>query len=191
MIKIKQMLLLSASMIFAASSFAKDCSDVEFNSELRDKFPQIDEACLDILDHEGNQYIKLSGKIVSANTRSIALRWKRADGSYIDNVFRTKTLDPSFRIKIEGRKVRPSSLRRGQEINTYIMLGGDIATLMSDEPLAVAVQSAAMDDVATIDFDEAPAAMPTTASILPMLGLLGMFSLAMGGFVRVYRKRVA
>ena len=189
MLRVNKVMLLVATMAFTASSFAKDCSDVEFNSKLQDRFPQIDEACLDILDHEGNQYVKLSGKVVSANSRSIALRWKRADGSYIDNVFRTKTLDSDFRVNVDGRKMRAGSLRRGQELNTYIMLGGDIAALMSDEPIAEAVANATT--TSSMAFEEAPAAMPTTASILPMLGLFGVFSIAMGGLVRIYRKRVA
>jgi hypothetical protein len=188
MLRTRQILILGAAMAFTTSAFAKDCSDVEFSADLRDRFPQIDEACLDVMDHEGNQYVKLSAKVVSANSRTIALRYQRQDGSYIKEVFRSKALPSDFRINIQGRKVRPSSLKRGQELNTYVMLGGEIATLMSDEPLAVAVASSTGAD---IDFDEAPAAMPTTASIIPMLGLFGVFSLAMGGLVRIYRKRVA
>ena len=188
MLKIKQALLLSAAMTFTASSFATECSDVDFNDDVRANFPQIDEACLGILDHEGNQYIKLSGKVVSSSSRTVALRWQRSDGSYISNVFRSKELASDFRINIEGRKVRPSSLVRGQEVNMYVMLGGEIATIMSDEPLEVAV---ATSTATVVDFDEAPTAMPTTASILPMLGLFGILSLGMGGLVRIYRKRVA
>ncbi len=187
MLKIKQGLFLAAAMVFAASSFADECSDVEFNAELKDRFPQIDEACLEVLDYQGNQYVKLSGKVVSASPRSIALRWKRPDGSYISNVFRTKKLASDFRINIEGRKVRPGSLRRGQELNTYIMLGGTIAALISDEPIAETVASSTATEV---DFDEAPTVMPTTASILPMLGLFGVFSLAIGFLFRVFRKRM-
>ena len=188
MLRIRQKLVLVAAMAFTTSAFAKDCSDVEFSSDLRERFPQIDEACLDVMDHEGNQYVKLSAKVVSANSRSIAMRLQRQDGSYINEVFRSKALPSSFRIDIQGSKVRPSSLKRGQEINTYVMLGGENASLMSDAPLAVA---AATTTATVIDFDEAPAAMPTTASIIPMLGLFGVFSLAMGGLVRIYRKRVA
>lgn len=171
-------------MIFAANSLADECSDVQFGSDAQDRFPQIDEACLGILDYQGEKYVRLSGKIVSANSRVIALRWQRPDGSYINNIFRTKRLDPAFRISIEGRDVKPSSLRRGQEINTYVKLGGEIATLMSDASLETTTVSAM-----AVDFDPAPAEMPTTASMLPTLGLLGVLSLGIGGLIRIFRKK--
>jgi hypothetical protein len=182
--KIREILLIVATMIFAANSLADECSDVQFGGELQDRYPKIDEACLGILDYRGEQYVSLSGKIVSANSRVIALRWKRPDGSYIKDIFRSKSLDPSFRINLDGKDVRPSSLQRGQEINTYVKLGGDIATLMSDANLETAAVTAM-----AVDFDPAPVAMPTTASMLPTLGLLGFLSLVVGGLIRIYRKK--
>ena len=184
MFKIREIALIIVTMIFAANSLADECSDVQFGSDLKNRFPQIDEACLGILDYQGEQYVRLSGKIVSANSRVIALRWQRPDGSYINDIFRSKSLDPAFRINIEGRDVRPSSLRRGQEINTYVKLGGEIATLMSDAKLETATVTAM-----AVDFDPAPAEMPTTASMLPTLGLLGVLSLGIGGLIRILRKR--
>ena len=186
MFKIREILLIVATMIFATNSLADECSDVQFGSELQDRYPKIDEACLGILDYRGEQYVSLSGKIVSANSRVIALRWKRPDGSYIKDIFRSKSLDPAFRISIDGKDVRPSSLRRGQEINTYVKLGGEIATLMSDANLETAAVTAM-----AVDFDPAPAEMPTTASILPTLGLFGVLSLGVGGLIRIYRKKVS
>lgn len=190
MLKFRQLLLLLVTMIFVVNSLADECSDVQFSDELRDRFPQIDEACLDILDYQGAQYVRLSGKIVSANSKIIALRWKRQDGSYISNVFRTKELDPEFRIRIEGRDVRPARMQRGQEINTYVRLGGDIATLMSDTNLETVASAAVTSAAIAIDFDAAPAEMPRTASILPMLGLFGVLSLGIGGLIRIFRKGV-
>jgi hypothetical protein len=184
MFKIRDIMLIVATMIFAANSLADECSDVQFGSDLQDRFPQIDEACLGILDYRGEKYVKLSGKVVSANSRVISLRWQRADGSYIKDIFRTKRLDPAFRINIQGRDVRPSSLLRGQEINTYVKLGGEIATLMSDANLETVTVTAM-----AVDFDPAPVEMPTTASILPTLGLLGVLSLGIGGLIRIFRTR--
>jgi hypothetical protein len=181
--KFREILLIVTTMMFAANSLADECSDVQFGGELQDRYPKIDEACLGILDYRGERYVNLSGKIVSANSRVIALRWKRPDGSYIKDIFRTKRLDPAFRINLDGKDVRPSSLLRGQEINTYVKLGGDIATLMSDANLATAAVTAM-----AVDFDPAPTSMPTTASVLPTLGLLGLLSLAVGGLIRIYRK---
>ena len=184
MFKIRVILLIVATIIFTPNSFADECSDVQFGGELQDRYPQIDEACLGILDYQGEQYVRLSGKVVSANNRVISLRWKRPDGSYIKNIFRSKRLDPAFRINLDGKNVRPSSLLRGQEINTYVKLGGDIATLMSDTNLETAAVTAM-----AVDFDPAPAEMPTTASILPTLGLFGVLSLVVGGLIRIFRKR--
>lgn len=185
MFKIRQTLLLLAAMMLSVNSLADECSDVQFNDELRDRFPQIEEACLGILDYQGDQWVQLSGKIVSANKRVIALRWKRQDGSYISDIFRTKELDPEFRISVEGRDTKPANLRRGQEINTYVRLGGSVATLMSDDTLETVTATAV-----AIDFDPAPAEMPTTASLLPMLGLFGVLSLGLGGLMRIFRKRI-
>jgi hypothetical protein len=183
--KIREILLLVATMMFAANSLADECSDVQFGGDLESRYPKINEACLGILDYRGEKYVRLSGKVVSANSRVIALRWKRPDETYIKDIFRTKSLDPDFRINIEGKDVRPSKLRRGQEINTYVMLGGEIATLMSDSDDLGTVTLSAM----AVDFDRAPAEMPTTASILPTLGLFGVLSLGIGGLIRIFRKR--
>jgi hypothetical protein len=186
MFKIKATILIVATMFFAANSLADECSDVQFGGDLQDRYPKIEEACLGILDYQGEKYVRLSGKVVSSNSRVLTLRWQRPDGSYINDIFRTKRLDPAFRINIGGRDVRPSSLLRGQEINTYVKLGGEIATLMSDADDLGAVTLTAM----AVDFDPAPTEMPTTASILPTLGLLGVLSLGIGGLIRIFRKKV-
>jgi hypothetical protein len=186
MFKIRTIILSVATMVFAANSLADECSDVQFGGDLQNRYPKINEACLGILDYHGDQYVRLSGKIVSSSNRFVTLRWQRPDGSYINDIFRTKRLDPAFRLNIGGKNVRPSSLLRGQEINTYVMLGGEIATLMSDADDLETITLTAM----AVDFDPAPVEMPTTASILPTLGLLGVLSLGIGGLIRIFRKRV-
>jgi len=65
-------------------------------------------------------------------------------------------------------------------------MGGEMATLMSDADLETATATAV-----AVDFDPAPAEMPTTSSILPTLGLVGVFSLGIGGLIRIFRKRVS
>jgi hypothetical protein len=176
--------------MFTASSFAAEtnCLDVQFSDELYERFPNINEACLQIIDQEGEQYVKLKGKVLRANSRILSLRWQRRDGSYISEIYRSKPLPSEFRIQIDGNPVRPRQLERGQELNVYVKLGGDMASIIAAPE--VELIPALVDLVAeVIDFDPAPTTLPTTAGLLPAIGLLGLMSLGFGLLIRLFRRR--
>ncbi len=186
----RKMLALVGLLVWTNFSFAETtCFEVEFSDDLYERFPQIDEACLRVLEFNGEKYVNLEGKIVRASSRTISLRWKRTDGTYISEVFKTKPLPRDFTIRINDKEVRPSALERGQVINTYIKLGGATATLMTAPDVTL---EAALDNMidAVIDFDKSTDMLPSTASIVPLLGLLGVFLIGVAVSIRLYLSKV-
>ncbi|HIG40929.1 MAG: hypothetical protein ABGY96_24910 [bacterium] len=185
-----KILALVSLLVWTNFSFAETtCFEVEFSDDLHERFPKIDEACLRVLDFNGERYANLEGKIVRASSRTISLRWKRTDGTYISDVFKTKPLPRDFAIRISGKEVRPSALERGQVINTYIKLGGAAATLMAAPDVTLEVALDNMID-AVIDFDSSTEMLPSTASIVPLLGLLGVLLIGAAVSIRLYLSKL-
>ncbi len=101
----------------------------------------------------------------------------------------TYDVPPDFRFDIDGRKVRTRDLNRGDRINAYVTMhetapheihhversGGSVTVISSDTPEPVA------------DRDM----LPSTASPLPLIGLLGALSLGLGGLGFAVRRRLS
>ena len=180
----KRTLLPFIFMALSLPAMATTCDEIEFSDALHDRFPKIDEACIRVLDYMDEKYINLEGKIVRAGSETISLRWQRADGTYIDDVFKTKPLGRDFRIEIDGENLRPFQLEKNQPIRMYVKVGGTAATLAAaNEELAT---SLARENESAIDFDAQT--LPATASALPLLGFAGMLLLALAFLTRRYRQ---
>jgi hypothetical protein len=116
-------------MLLSLPALATTCDEIEFSDALHDRFPKIDEACIRVLDYMNEKHINLEGKIVRAGSETISLRWQRADGTYIKDIFKTKPLGKNFRIEIDGESLRPFQLEKNQAIRMYVKVGGTAATL--------------------------------------------------------------
>ena len=95
------------------------------------------------------------------------------------------TPDPSGRVWVGNRKMRVRDMNRGDEIGIYISIDKFFQDSVDEVAFAVPDDSAESHAIVPL----APAAsLPTTASVLPALGLGSGLLLAAGLFMRRFRK---
>lgn len=184
----KILLCLSALplLALAAPASAVTCDEVEFGSDLTDRFPTIADACLDVVERDGQQYVHMKAELARRPSGNHGVfRFKHADGTYGP----TQAIDvpPSWRARIEGRDYRLRDLSSGQELDVYI------------PPDRWAVHVDAPDDeldetivlITVIEPREEAPMLPATASNMPLFALFGALALLGAGALRVARRNAA
>ena len=180
--------LFAANLAFAAAheSAIPTCADLEFTQQILDVLPEANAACLAVVEQGGELYAEFQAEIVRVRGGEVRAKFKRADGSFTE----THSFRPPSdqRVNIGGRSYRYSQLTRGQKLN--LMLPADrfeVAIADDDDHMTPQVTTIA---VVTV-FRPAPemAALPATAGLLPLIGLLGGLLTALGaGMVLIRRK---
>jgi len=137
------------------------CDDITFGYEMTSRFPRVGDACLAVVEVDGERFAKMSVEIVRTGNNRATFKFKLPDGSY--GPTQSTDLDPSWRANINGRDYRVRELGIGQELNIY-------------------VPSDRWEDTG------GGAALPSTASFMPMFGLLGGAALFSAFLMRVFRR---
>jgi hypothetical protein len=170
-------LSVSASQLMAAEkveSTSVTCSDLNWSEEVLAINPDVAAFCQTVYEKDGKLYAKTSVEVVRVRGSNMTFRPIHLDGTRGDS--RSVTLASDWRANIGGRDYRASDLSRGQELNVY--LPEDRFALSIEEitePVAI--------EEATV--------MPTTASPLFLIGLVGSGFLALGGMLSGIRRRLA
>lgn len=140
--------------------------------------PDLFGACQEVVMRNGEPYIKVSAIVRRASRDNVRL--------YIPATDRTVEITPEedLRVLIDGRKVRPSRLDRGQEINIYLEVAE--FTRPRPEPVEQVVLATETEEIRVVEATPV-AALPTTASMLPALGLFGGLFVLGGLLVRRLR----
>jgi hypothetical protein len=174
-------LLLSLGMGQAmAQNAAPTCGDLNWSADVLASNPDIASACNGVYEKNGKLYAKVGIEVVRVRGNRMTFRTVRTDGSKGDS--RSIVLDNGFRAEIGGREYRVSDLMRGQKLNVY----------MPEDRFALIVEDA--DGPDTMDMmviEEERVEMPTTATPLFLIGLLGGAFLALGGLLSGIRRRLA
>ncbi len=163
-----------------AQDAAPTCADLNWSAEVLASNPDIAQSCKGVYEKNGELYAKVSIEVIRVRGNRMTFRPMHTDGSKGDS--RSIVLDNSFRAEIGGREYRASDLMRGQELNVY----------MPQDRFALAVEDADGPDAADmVVIEEEMVEMPTTASPLFMIGLLGGAFVALGGILSGIRRRLA
>jgi hypothetical protein len=157
-----------------AQDAAPTCADLNWAADVLAANPDIAQSCKGVYEKNGEMYAKVSIEVVRVRGNRMTFRPMHTDGSKGNS--RSIVLDNSFRAEIGGREYRASDLMRGQELNVY----------MPPDRFALAVDEE-LDMVVTEEVVE----MPTTASPLFLIGLLGGAFVALGGMLSGIRRRLA
>ena len=161
------------------------CDDITFGYEVTSKFANVGDACLDVVEVDGERFAKLSVELVRTGNNRATFKFKMPDGSY--GPTQTADLDPSWRTEIDGRNYRIRELARGQELNIYVPSDRWEAHVATNTTGYFAVYyPVAMDDE---DMGGSGAALPATASFMPMFGLFGGAALFSAFLMSVFRRR--
>ena len=165
--------LVLAAAVQAQEPTALSCSDFRPTPAALERYPQLEGACEAVVERGGELYVLYRAVVRRSSSRRVVL--------YIPAVDRTVEVEPKpgARAIIDGRKVRPRQLERGQELRIYL------AVSEFAEPVIDEIAFTTEEDLIIEHY----VALPSTASRWPAVGLLGV--LLVGAAIVLRRVRLA
>lgn len=176
-------MLLGGLLCFSAAASAEEvrselsCADFVPTEEGLARFPNLEGACEGVVERDGELFGLFRAIVRAPGNRTTVL--------YIPATDKTVRFspEPGTHVIINGEKLRPINLTRGQEIRIYLSLA-EFAKPNIEEVVLVTESNVLIEhEVETV------AALPTTASLLPALGLGSLVLVGAGWLIR--RRRVA
>ena len=166
------------------------CERVHFSEEVLARFPNIRQACLDVITKGDQQYAVVKADLVRSSPRRMTIRVKRPDGSHSDPI--GVNVAPNERLNVGGKPMAIQDVAIGQELTAYISVKDPgIALAPAEEsevveftPVPATPATPPEPAVAAV-----PAEMPKTATSLPLLGSIGLGLLALGAGFAFLRRR--
>jgi LPXTG-motif cell wall-anchored protein len=166
------------------------CERVEFSAEVMARFPNIRQACLDVITKGDQTYAVVKADLVRATSRRMTIRVKRPDGSHSDPI--GVNIAPNERLNVGGKPTAVQDLAIGQELTAYISVqdpGIALAPAEESEVVEFTPVPATPEPAPQQAAAEPAPAMPKTATSLPLLGSIGIFLLALGAGLATLRRR--
>ena len=197
---LRKMVFLGVAIVFlflGSAAIAQEeitCADIEWLPVVTDQYPNIADACSDVLMKNGKVMAKVEVVVTRVGSRTASFRFLHPDGTRSD-VYRT-ALGSNWVALIDGVEVHQRDLVRGQKLNVYIP-NDRWAVIYEDADGPDLVDAVALVEVPEPMAEPEPIAepepaptLPATAGPLPLIGLLGGVFLALGAGLRFLRRRV-
>jgi len=172
---------------FCTSALAQDedgsgltCADIEFNADIVARAPNINDACRDVVELNGEKYAKIKIELESVSGNRAKFRIVYPDGS--SGSRHSVQVDSDWRATIQGRDYRMSQLAGGQELSIY--MPSDRWEADFEAPTAPFVTYV---PAAITAYDDEPM-LPSTAGPLPLFGLFGLIALFGASLIRIFRR---
>jgi hypothetical protein len=153
------------------------CNDIEFTSDITNRFPNARAACIDIVEHDGRPYAHFKARIMNVRGGTVEAQFIAPDGRTSRTIAFTPPADA--RVRIQNRTYRYSDLSPGQELDVYLP-SDRWALAVAPEPVDFAMAQT-VQPVPITEPSPQMAALPATAGSLPWLALLGTLAIALGG----------
>jgi LPXTG-motif cell wall-anchored protein len=163
------------------------CERVQFSEEVLARFPNIRQACLDVINKDGQDYVVVKAHLVRTTSRRATVRIKRPDGSFSDPI--NIDVQPNRRFNVGGKMVPLQDVAVGQELTTYIRVKDPGIALASDAEIVEFTPVPATPAPAPAAEVAAAPEMPKTATNLPLAGTIGLILLALGAGIAFMRRR--
>jgi hypothetical protein len=186
--------LLAAIPAAALAQQPAACQRVEFSEDVLARFPNIRDACLDVIEKDGQQLAVVKADLVRATARRMHVRVKLPDGSHSE--LRSINVKPGLRLNINGRQTPIEEVAIGQELTAYVHVTDPGIALAPAEPTApveltpVPAAAPAPEPEQTVAAAETPE-MPQTAGPLPLVAAAGVGLLAFGAGLAWVRRRIS
>lgn len=167
------------------------CERVQFSEEVLARFPNIRQACLDVINKDGQDYAVVKANLVRATPRRMTVQIKRPDGSLSEPM--GINVKANARLNINGKMTPVADVAVGQELTTYVHVTDPGIALASDVEVVEFTPVPATPEPAPEPEPAAQVAaapeMPKTATWLPLAGTLGLILLALGAGISLLRRR--
>ena len=173
-----------------AKAQAPGCSEIEFTDEVLMKYPRAQEFCHEVAARDGKLYAHFVLEYERTSGGAVYATPKRPDGSSAEDAV-AFTPPEGGRVKIDGRQYRYNQLSRGQELDVWIPQDRwGFAALETEEDLMAepTVMIIAIEEVEEED-DMMAQNLPSTATNMPLVGILGAVFIAIGTGIGWLRRR--
>ena len=189
-------LIVAISLGFASVANAQGitCDDIVFAPEVLADNPNIGDACLDVVEKNGQTAAKYHARVVRQTMNSTIVQWKLPDGSWSAAQRRFPAKNAIAEMGNQG--VAIADLAARTEVNVYLPMSAGW-TVRSVETMAAAEEEVSAPPPppppppAPEPVEEtAPVVLPTTATQVPAFALLGGLLLLLGGAVSFVRMRL-
>lgn len=189
----KKTLLISTLVLLGALGFtmnaqAQDCSLVVWGSDILADNPNIGDGCLEVVNKNGTDAVKLHARVVRQGVNSTIVQWQLPDGSW--SPAQRRFPERGATAEIGGQSVRIADLAARQEVNIYVPAGAETWSFPPEPVVAAAAPPPPPPPAPAPEPEPEPMALPTTATQLPLIALLGGLFILMGGMISVVRTRL-
>ena len=178
------LLVLLGAIGFTTTAQAASCSDVIWSAEMLENNPNIANACLEVTEKRGTQAVKLHARVVRQGVNSTIVQWQLPDGSWSASERRFPARGATA--EIQGQEVRITDLAPRQAVNVYVPMAGNWSLPAPPPPPPPPPPAPAPEP----EQEPEPAALPTTATQVPLFALLGGLLILLGGAVSFARTRL-
>jgi LPXTG-motif cell wall-anchored protein len=170
-------------LAFSSLASALTCDDISLSPEITDKYPNAQEACLEVVERNGEQFVKMRVELTrQGEANKLTFRFTNEDGSF--GPTHAVNPPPEWRANIAGSNYRARDLGKGQELSIYLppdrWEAHVAAPNMVVETFSLIVITAA---------EPEPMMLPSTASNMPLFALFGGLALFGAGLIRVTRRQ--
>jgi len=161
------------------SAVSNNCDSITWSEKAVATYPTIASACQGVEERNGKKYVKFQGTVKRTENQGQRLVVNFKDGGEV-----TLTPPADTNVYVSGKKVPVADLAPGDELRFYVSEDRLAAQFPETE-----TTSARFVIVPIVVREQQLAALPHTAGTLPLLALMGTFSLSLGGLLSLYRRR--
>lgn len=181
-------LIIALGSVPVANAQEADCRSVKFSDAVVQRFPRVRDACLEVIQRDGQQWAVFKADLVRTAPSTLYVRFQLPDGAKSGT--RTIKVSPSRRVLIDGKPYRVEDLSVGQELTAYVKVTEPVMALAppASEPLDTGPLPGETQQVASAS----TGTMPHTASPVREYGVAGLAMLLAGvgiGLLRRFRPR--
>ncbi len=98
-----------------------DCADIEYDAEIVANYPEVQDACLDVVEDQGVRYVHLRAKVINNWISSLTIRYEHADGTW--GLLKTVTPPEGFTAIVNGRPTPVEEIGEGTVMNIFVPEG--------------------------------------------------------------------
>ncbi|MCK5483668.1 MAG: hypothetical protein KAJ13_08180 [Gemmatimonadetes bacterium] len=98
-----------------------DCADIEYDAEIVANYPEVQDACLDVVEDQGVRYVHLRAKVINNWISSLTIRYEHADGTW--GLLKTVTPPEGFTAIVNGSPTPVEEIQEGTVMNIFVPEG--------------------------------------------------------------------
>lgn len=166
--------------LVATAAFAQNpqgCAAVKFSDDVLKRFPRAQEACLDVISRDGQDFAVFNARLVDVRGNTMRVRFHLPDGS----LGPTQSVTPprDFRVLIDGTPTRIADVPPNQDLKAYVEVSRPMMALEpadTGQSLVIVplVAEEVAEDSGQARMAEAHPRMPHTAGPAPIFATFSL-----------------